>query len=56
MGYKTVNKCKDETLTYNIVADSKTVQMSQHERSETATMSTIRVNTRHENDNNVVVD
>ena len=54
MGYKT--KCKDETSTYNIVADSKTVQMNQHERSETATMSTIRVNTRHENDNNVVVD
>ena len=49
-------QCTDETLAHNIVADSKTVQMNQHERSETATMSTIRVNTRHENDNNVVVD
>ena len=55
MGYNK-EQCKDETLAYNIVADSKTVQMNQHERSETATMSTIRVNTRHENDNNVVVD
>ena len=55
MGYNK-EQCRDEKLVYNIVADSKTVQMSQHERSETATMSTIRVNTRHENDNNVVVD